>query len=394
MTNSATTNPSDNSSMGAILIACLFSAIGIACWNVMPVVISAAAEKFSLNAQQMGLLGSSLLGGWLIAAIACFMFMHQINRRWVISVGALFAIIGMWSSNYVDSTGLLFLTWGIAGFGMALIYCVSISLVVELSQVEKAFGYKVISEVFSGAVLLYVFPVFIVVTWLYAGASIGLGLVYLSSVFFLYWVKPFPKDHQASSNSSIAINASPTAWLALAGLLLFLIGITGLWAFIDKIGTDVGVVPEQMGVVLAILKVVGGAAGFTAAILGANYGLRWPHVVGFVSIFIAVLFLYSATGVVSFAIGSWIWEFGFSLGIAYQAAAVSRLDPSNRLIMLMPSCIGLSGVIGPAVAGYLKTDSYLGVYLFAIVCALIPAIVFFWAMSPKRLSLSGAENTT
>jgi len=62
--------------------------------------------------------------------------------------------------------------------------------------------------------------------------------------------------------------------------------------------------------------------------------------------------------------------------------------------MLMPSCIGLSGVIGPAVAGYLKTDSYLGVYLFAIVCALIPAIVFFWAMSPKRLSLSGAENTT
>ena len=342
-----------NATIGAILTASILSAIGIACWNLLPVTLGSAADSYSLNDQQLGLLASSLLTGWLIASVLAFFFMHKIDRRWAITIGACLAAIGSITSQFTDAISLLYLTWSIAGFGMAIVYCVSIQLVAELGDIERGFGYKLVSEVSGAAVLLYVFPVFIISVWHYAGASYGVAAVYLSALVFLHWVTPYaPEQNTVTHNKGES--APLVAWLALAGTLIYLCGITGLWAFMERIGTDVGVTSQQMGTFMAILKVVGGLAGLTMVSASAKYGIRWPHMVAVVCILAGVLTLHMTQSVSGYAIGTWIWEYGFSLGVSYQFAALARLDTSKRLLLLIPSCIGLAGMIGPALAGYIK----------------------------------------
>ncbi len=375
---------------GAILSAAILSAIGIACWNLLPVTLGSAADAYSLSDQQLGLLGSSLLTGWLIATVPAFFYMHLLNRKWVTVFGVILAAAGSIVSIFFESIAVLYLSWAIAGFGMALIYCVSIQLIAELGDLERSFGYKIVAEVTGGAMLLYIFPVFIISIWHYAGASYGLALTYASALFFLRWITPFqPKEHARSENKGET--APLAAWIALFSLLVFLSGITGLWAFLERIGTDVGVSSDQMGIFLSILKLFGGLAGLTVVLASSRFGVRWPHFVAILTIALGLTLLHLAEGAYTYAFGTWIWEYGFSLGVAYQFAAIARLDTTNRLLLLVPSCIGLAGMIGPAAAGYIKQgESFTNVYIFALLTALIPSITFVfllsksWSSEPDR----------
>jgi predicted MFS family arabinose efflux permease len=377
----------NNASTGAIVTACMLSAIGIACWNLLPVTLGSAADAYLLKDQQIGLLGSSLLTGWVLATVPAFFYMHTMDRKWVTIIGALVAALGSAASQFVDTVSLLYLTWGFAGFGMAMVFCVSIQLITELGNIERSFGLKLVSEVTGGAVLVYAFPVFIISVWHYVGASYGVAAVYLSAIFFLRWVTPYsPKENKAMQNNKEP--APLVAWLALAGFLIFLCGVTGLWAFLERIGTDIGVTPNQMGTLLGILKLVGGLAGLTVIYASAKYGVRWPQIVAFLCVLIGVSILHLTQSIAGYAAGTWIWEYGFSLGTSYQFAAIARLDTSKRLVLLIPTCIGLAGMIGPALAGYLKRgDSYANIYIFAVIFALVSFVIFMFIFSKKRLAL-------
>ena len=161
-------------------------------------------------------------------------------------------------------------------------------------------------------------------------------------------------------------------------MLIALSGVTGFWAFVERIGSDIGATPDQMGIILAILKIIGGVAGFTAVIAGAKYGLRWPHWLAM----ILIVACHAAPGnyqwiTAIYVAGLWFWEFGFTLAFGYQCGMLARLDRSGRSLLLVPSCLGLAGVIGPGLAGYLKTgDSYFYIYCFAAVCAVLSSSVF------------------
>jgi len=140
-----------------------------------------------------------------------------------------------------------------------------------------------------------------------------------------------------------------------------------------------------MGVILAVLKILGGAAGITAALLGDKYGVRWPHAVGLCGIALGLAMVNKADTMMLYAIGCWMWEFGFALSQCYQMAAVARLDVCQRMVSLIPAALAIGAAIGPGVAGFLKTgESYLPIFIFATSCAVFSTIVFFFLMSPRR----------
>ena len=371
----------NNATAGAIFSASILSAIGIASWNLLPVTLGSAADSYSLNDQQLGLLGSSLLSGWLIATIPAFFYLHLINRKWVTVSGAFLAAAGSIISVFSESIIVLYLSWAMAGFGMALVYCVSIQLIAELGDLERSFGYKIVAEVTGGAALLYIFPAFIISIWHFAGASYGVAATYLSALFFLRWITPFQPEKYANAKKK-GESAPLAAWIAVFSFLVFLIGVTGLWAFLERIGTDIGVSSHQMGIFLSILKLVGGLAGLTVILASAKYGIRWPHIVAIITISLGVMLLHLAKDAYTYAIGTWVWEYGFSLGVAYQFAVIARLDTTNRLLLLVPSCIGLSGVIGPALAGFVKKgDSFTNIYIFSVLTPVISSLVFIYLVS-------------
>jgi MFS transporter, DHA1 family, inner membrane transport protein len=370
-------------------VACLLSAVGTAAWNLMPVALGAAADALRLTSAQTGVAGASLLAGWLAATGVAIFGLHRWSRRGAVSTASLLAAIGLAAAARAHSAAVLDVCLFLGGFGAALIYCVAIELIAELADTERAFGAKVGSEVLSGAAFLYGFSALLVPAGGFGAVAIGMAVVYLAPIFLVPFLdkQAHPPRDRLASEAGMSLSMGI---LVVGALLLFMTGITGLWAFLERIGVGAGVGPKSLGWILAAQKLVGGIAALITVIAGSRFGLRWPHVFGAICITAAALMLAQPSGIANFALATWVWELGFALSFAYQAAMISRLDPSNRLLLLIPACIGLSGVIGPAIAGLLvRGVDYSGALAFAIGCSIVAAGVFVAACVKLARSQAG-----
>ena len=171
-----------------------------------------------------------------------------------------------------------------------------------------------------------------------------------------------------------------SSWVCMAIFFLFLVGNIALWAFLERIGANLELTGSEVGIVFAVLKLLGGAAAFFVAWIGDRAGIRWPYWIVLAGVVLGLLFLFSANRFMPFAIGAWIWEFAFTCGCVFQAAAIARSDPSGRAVVLIPAVFALSSMVGPGLAGQLAAGgSFDGVLLLAGFCSVIPALAYhFW----------------
>jgi predicted MFS family arabinose efflux permease len=316
-----------------------------------------------------------------------FALINRFSWRSICAAGALLSAAGFMVSTTVTDIKLLYAAWFIAGLGAGLPFSIAIQTLAELGNQERVMGLKLTAEVLLGAALLYLFPVLLIAHWQYDGAAFGIAIALLLG---LPVIRKIPSTHRTQRPRQTGDRAIPwtenlPAIIALATLAIFFAGQAGVWAFVERIGKEIGVAGGEMGFVLAIVKVLGGVGGATAALVGARFGARWPHLVGVTCIGYGLYLIHTASTLWPYAIGTWVWEFGFALSQCYQMAAVARLDRSRRMLVLVPAGLGVGAAFGPAVAGALKTgESYLPIFLFATACAVLATIVFSILMSPKR----------
>jgi MFS family permease len=62
----------------------------------------------------------------------------------------------------------------------------------------------------------------------------------------------------------------------MAIFFVFLVGNIALWAFLERIGAGLKIAAGEMGLVFAVLKLLGGAAAFFVAWIGERGGHRLP----------------------------------------------------------------------------------------------------------------------
>ena len=369
-----------------IVAGCLASALFALPFNLMPVLLGSLADKFSMNPQEIGVLGSSLVFGWLCGSTSTYFLAARFNWRIIVAAGMSLTILGYLVSNVVADLRFLNLSWFVAGLGTSIPFSIAIQLLGELGHQERLMGLKQGSEVLLGAVLLFVLPAFFISKWGYAGGAVGTAAVLLVGVTVLRNLPRHSTIHHPKAEIAKSPSRNKSAWVVLGAYAVFAAGQVGLWAFLERIGKDIDVVDQEMGIVLAILKVIGGLGALVAVTVGSRFGLRWPHLMALTCIVIGCFFLENAATVVPYAIGAWLWEFGFSLSQCYQMAAVPRIDKSGRLTVLVPAAAGLGAAFGPAIAGFLKTgESYLPILVFTVVCTAISASILYALMSPKRL---------
>jgi hypothetical protein len=80
---------------------------------------------------------------------------------------------------------------------------------------------------------------------------------------------------------------------------------------------------------------------------------------------------------VPYALGAWIWEFAFTGGCVYQAAAIAHSDPTGRAVVLVPAVFACGSMVGPGLAGQLAAEgSFAGVLGLAAGCSVLPALAY------------------
>ena len=361
-----------------MLAASLASTIGGLPFNTLPVLLGSLADSFHLPPEQVGLLGSICFGGYLLGTLGAPVWMNRLNWRWLTVVGAMGTALCFALSAMVQALPLLYVSWACTGFFASTMTCLGMRMLSDLPNKERAFGVRQGVELSVTAAVLFALPPLLIARFQYAGAAWALAALVLLLGFSVFWVPS--GAHARSTLSTDALTIQPkrmpvTAWWALAVLWLFLVGNIGLWAFLERIGVHLSVSTTDMGVVFAVLKLLGSVAAFFIAGVGARWSLARGLSVTLLGLMGGLGLLASATGFGFYAAGAWLWEFAFTCGCVLQTAHIARIDPSGRAIVLVPGAFALASMVGPGVAGKLMgAQGIEPVLWFALASSVVPVL--------------------
>ena len=227
-------------------------------------------------------------------------------------------------------------------------------------------------------------PPLIIAQWHYPGAALALALVVGILGLSAFWVPRGPLLTVAEENEEVTVQ-SPRAlpwvsWVCMSIFFVLLVGNIALWAFLERIGANLELTGSEVGIVFAVLKLLGGAAAFFVARIGDRVGARCAYWIVLLGVLVGLLFLLGADSFLPFALGAWIWEFAFTCGCVLQVAGIALSDASGRALVLVPAVFALSSMVGPGLAGQLAAGgSFSGVLLLAAVSSVLLALSYsFW----------------
>jgi len=350
----------------------VLGAVGAVVFNILPLFLGAASDSFDLNDSQLGLLGSAYLGGYAIMIAAGFFWVDRWPWRRTLAA-ALLAAGGLFCSiPLVEGFAELGILVAACGIALGTVYGLGYPAIARLPNPERLIGLKMAAEALLGTTLLFFLPGSVVAEWGFSGVAIVLGSL---SFLALALVPSFPSlgELRESPGPGATATADPRIVLiGLGALGLYTGGMTGVWAFVERLGVGHGFTPSQIGGVLGLSLVVSVGAAFAAAAKGDRGNQTLPHAVALVGLGVAIalwlgsssLFAYGAG--VLLVNGSWFFAFPFQQALATRAAG------AERLVMLVPAMAALGAAAGPGLAGALKAESsFLPIYLFGCGASLL-----------------------
>ncbi len=378
-------------SAALILAASFASTIGGLPFNSLPILLGSLADSFGFEMQAIGMLGSICFAGYLLGTLLSVVIISRFCLRKLTITCSVFSVVLLLLSSVSDANWQMPL-WAFIGFFAALMTCLGLRVIGQMINKERALGVRQGIELGVTAMVLFVIPAYVITAFGYAGTAVSLSLIILVLSISVFWL---PKNtHLDTTDSSIKtqLDIPLGAWLALAVFLIFATGNIALWAFLERMGNSIELAPTQMGVVFAVLKLLGGAAAFSVALVGSRLGLHKPYLIVFIVLTIGLYLIWlsfagGAKQFTLFALGAWIWEVAFTWGCVFQTAAIARLDPKGRAIMLIPAAFGVSAMIGPALGGWLATSGYHSILVLAFGATVVAVICFMGPLANRQRQL-------
>jgi predicted MFS family arabinose efflux permease len=380
----------------AMLAASLASTIGGLPFNSLPVMLGSLADSFGLPAASVGLLGSVCFAGYLVGTLGAPLWMNRMDWRLLTVVGALGTAISFVLSALVVRLPVLYAAWASIGFFASTMTCLGMRVLSDLPDKVRAFGVRQGTELSVTAAVLFVLPPLVIAQFRYPGAACALAAVVVVLGLSACWV---PRHSLLAPQQAAGPQArlGAASWFALGVFFLFLVGNIGLWAFLERIGASLHIAPASMGLVFAVLKLLGGLAAFSTAIAGERFGRQLPYFVVTALIAAGLALLAYGAGFlpvfVAFALGAWVWEFAFTCGCVLQTAEIARTDSAGRAVVLVPAAFALASMVGPGLAGrLLATGNFTVVLTLALISSLVPvAVVIVRSVMLRGTRLSGSQ---
>ena len=368
-------NVNDRQLIALMLTASLASTIGGLPFNALPVLLGSLSDSFYLGASTIGSMASVCFAGYLLGTLGAPFWMNRLNWRFLTLISAIGTASAFACSAVVADLRLLYLMWALIGFFASTMTCLGMRILSDLPNKVRAFGVRQGIELSLTAALLFALPPLVIAHFKYPGAALALAATVALLGLSAFWLPQRPVLVPVLPASSARGLPLP-ALLALAVFFLFLIGNIGLWAFLERMGAALKLAPAEIGLVFAVLKLLGGAAAFSVASFGDRLVPRAAYTLVLLGVGTGLALLASASSFITFALGAWIWEFAFTCGCVFQSAGIARSDPSGRAVVLIPAMFALASMAGPGLAGAFLDGTHFGVLLaFALVSSLMPFLL-------------------
>jgi predicted MFS family arabinose efflux permease len=334
-----------------IMAAASAGTAAVIVFALLPVLSGVMADHFLLDDVQTGLVATAYFSVYALIALTSVIWIRRVD--WVVTTRAGFALMcaGLLLSWLAPGFTLASAGLALVGTGAALLFPISLTLVSDMQNTERAYAIKLAVEQLVPAALL-----FLLSSTLFAGFGLATLLLSLLVVVVLCQLLalPMPRAGNTDQHTQAREGNARLGMGSLASLALAFAGFAGLWAFLERIAVDNNFDPAFTNTWLGAGLIASGLGPVAAAALEqrSSRGVWLGGGMG-----IAVLSLTLLSGPVTpwaYACALLLLPFSFYFAMTFLMAVIAAADHNGKMSGLMAFALAVGAGAGPAVFGWLR----------------------------------------
>ena len=221
------------SAIGTMVVAMV---VGAMFFLLMPMYIGALSDYAGFDNQQIGNLTFFELNGVALASLSSLFWIRRVDWRVVFAVScatlAFSNALSILDHDFYWLVGTRFL----AGVSEGSLLCIGYAALGDTKEVERNFGFSVIGQIMAPALFFVMLP-----GWL---SEYGLSAIFVvqmvCALLTILLVSFFPPAGLVRDNKIPILNIGRYPLLGLLGLVVFYIGVTAVWGFLERMGVEEG----------------------------------------------------------------------------------------------------------------------------------------------------------
>jgi predicted MFS family arabinose efflux permease len=340
-----------------VAIAIFIALIGYTVMVSFPVLATALVEKAGFSEVEVGQIWGADMLGFSVGAILVAFVVAGMNRRTIILVGVVLAVVANALCLVLDSYYAMIALRAAAGVGSGIFTAVSVVTLGGTTKPVVAFNLLLFGFAFSTAAELHFLPR-LTMNEIYIFFMILAALCAL----LVRWIPERPLNAeelalQEAGEDHVEDWHVPRILpvICLIAVCFTYINIGGYYAYIELGALHDGVSVEWTGPVLtwsSIFAIVGCALAY----LATRWGLFKPLFISLITMGIVVAMPATGFSEVLFAVSVFGFMTLWTFIDVYQSAMLSHMDRAGSLVALLPSVQGFGQFIGPYLAAWVLTD--------------------------------------
>ena len=360
--------------------------------NVLPILAGLFADNYHINEQQIGYLISMNTFTALAVSVTAPLWIARVNARWLVPCCMVVLAIAYFclalAPNY---TGLLLLEI-VIGAGAGAVASVCYTVMGQLADPARAWGFKVMSDVLLAWAFVKIVPN--THDMLLFTMSLAVVLSTLGMLGALLPARAIAHQPAHAAPNSLR-DASVGAWLALVVMMVFAVGTAGVWAFVQRLELRAGISATASRDIFALGLLLGISGALAASLIGTRLGRVWPPTISGALLVLSVHLMSTTHSQLVFTFAFVGLNATWNFYLPYMMGLLAARDSTNRLSSLVNAALAMGSIVGPTLAGTLIHLSGYGLGM-AVQSALIAAAVVLYvpiAMGAARTRKSSAPGT-
>ncbi len=333
-------------------------------------------DGLSLDEATVGLF---LSGEFLVAAITGFalapMLGHLPRRRLTI-IGAVLFTIGNGASMFTGTLMELIPCRFVAGIAGGILLATTSSIIAGARVPVRLYGQALAVAILIAAIAVAIIP-YAVVSYGYQGAY---GVLVLCTLVLLPLFVYLPRGGaHATPTQSGCLIGFPIGVMALIGVFLVVASTTTYYAFVERIAVRLGMVPQDIGFLVAILNIGGIIGSLAAAAMGERFGLMIPLFVSIISHAAFMCIAVTTSSVLVFTLTVIAEAFVYFFVYAFMFGLIAKFDATGRWAGAAGGAGVLGVSVGPFLGGVVITNfGYMSVAWLLAVITVVAVAAFAW----------------
>lgn len=386
MKQAAAPPPDSNLRLAQLSVLGCISLLGLL---VLPIVVGGWVDELGYSERDAGLLSSASFLGSAGAALVLAFRMHRLDLRLVAGLGLLGMALADGLSALAGSlpptaiVGARFLS-GVASAG---VYGAVMGSIAGFRAPDRGYGLFMALQFFVSGAGLYLLPPLMPQLGV-TGVFVVFAIAALFGLLFLGGV-PSARERAATSAPLTVewkIILAPTALLCLLAYGLFESSQMGQFAYIERIGVNLGLSGEQLGLSLGFASFIGIPGAMAVTVLGSRFGYFRPILLAVIlQISVMVWLLWAETFPEYFLIAC-VFSIFWAFVLPYFQALCARIDPRGSVVVAGGFATGAAGFFGPAGAAMLVRPGDYRLMILGVIGVLL-AVIVITAIVARRLPM-------